>query len=149
MSPLKVVIFLLLVRSIWTFIHILSCPKNECKLSPGPQPLPIIGNLHMLGSYPHRGLQSLAQKYTPLFMSLRLCQVPNIGISSSQATELILKTHDTVFASRPIFQASKVIGMSKGIAFTEYGPYWRSHRELITLQLLSASKIESFSPIRK
>ncbi|KAF3945526.1 hypothetical protein CMV_028108 [Castanea mollissima] len=104
-------------------------PKNERKLSPGPRPLPINGNLHMLGSFPHHALQSLAQKYTPI-MSLRLGHVPT--------TELFLKTHATVFASRPIFQASKVSGMSKGISFTDYGPYWRSLRELITLQLLSA-----------
>jgi hypothetical protein len=38
---------------------------------------------------------------------------------------------------------------SKGLAFSEYGPYWRSVRKFCTLNLLSASKVEMFSPIRK
>ncbi|XP_050257491.1 cytochrome P450 CYP736A12-like isoform X1 [Quercus robur] len=117
-------------------------------LPPGPRSLPIIGNFHMLGSLPHRALENLAKKYGPI-MSLRLGHVPTIVVSSSQTAELFLRTHDAVFASRPIFQASKIIGMSKGIAFSEYGPYWRSLRKLVASQLLSASKIESFAPMRK
>ena len=39
--------------------------------------------------------------------------------------------------------------MSKGIAFSEYGPYWRSLKKLVATQLLSAPKIESFAPMRK
>ncbi|MBA0669645.1 hypothetical protein Goklo_029774 [Gossypium klotzschianum] len=36
-----------------------------------------------------------------------------------------------------------------GIAFTEYGPYWRSLRKFCNQQLFTASKIESFAPSRK
>ena len=38
---------------------------------------------------------------------------------------------------------------TKGLAFSEYCPYWHSVRKLCTLKLLSASKVEMFGPIRK
>ncbi|EXC29388.1 Cytochrome P450 71D10 [Morus notabilis] len=118
------------------------------KLPPGPTPLPIIGNLHQLTTLPHRGLQSLSKKYGPI-MSLRLGQVQAVVVSSPEAAELFLKTHDTAFASRPKVQASEYMSYgTKGMAFTEYGPYWRNVRKLCTLQLLSASKIESFTASR-
>ncbi|KAJ1412150.1 Cytochrome P450 [Sesbania bispinosa] len=83
-------------------------------------------------------------------MSLKLGQVPNIVVSSSEATELFIKTHDTIFASRPRIQSSELLFYgSKGMAFSEYGPYWRIMRKLCTLQLLSTSKVELFAPIRR
>ncbi|GAU28700.1 hypothetical protein TSUD_216070 [Trifolium subterraneum] len=83
-------------------------------------------------------------------MSLQLGQVPAIVISSSKAAESFLKTHDIVFANRPKTQASELIANgSKGLAFFEYGPHWRSVRKFCTLKVLSASKVEMFGPIRK
>lgn len=83
-------------------------------------------------------------------MSMRLGSVPAIVVSSPQAAELFLKTHDLLFASRPMLQASLYMSYgNKGVAFSEYGPYWRSVRKLCTLQLLSASKIEYFAPMRR
>jgi len=38
---------------------------------------------------------------------------------------------------------------SKGIVFSEYGPYWRSVRKFCALKLLSASKVEMSGLIRK
>ncbi|KAM7258603.1 hypothetical protein ACFE04_014344 [Oxalis oulophora] len=126
-----------------------SVHKNVHKLPPGPRPLPIIGNLHLLGTLPHRSLYTLSQKYGPI-MSLKLGQVPTIIISSPQAAELFLKTHDIVFASRPITQASVILSYgSKSMALTPYGSYWRSVRKFCTMQLLSSSKIELFEPMRK
>ncbi|CAJ2652518.1 unnamed protein product [Trifolium pratense] len=127
-------------------------PKQKTtnqKKPPGPPTLPIIGNLHQLGTLPHRTLQSLSKKYGPI-MSLQLGQVPAIVISSSKAAESFLKTHDINFASRPRIQGSELMSYgSKGIAFCEYGPYWRSVRKFCTLKLFSTSKVEMFGPIRK
>ncbi|KAI9088051.1 hypothetical protein K1719_030028 [Acacia pycnantha] len=67
-----------------------------------------------------------------------------------EAAEPFLKTHDVVFASRPKTQASEILSYgSKGMAFSEYGPYWRNMRKLCTLQLFSASKVDMFGPLRR
>nr|KYP40173.1 Cytochrome P450 71A1 [Cajanus cajan] len=82
-------------------------------------------------------------------MSLKLGQVPAIVITSPETAELFLKTHDIAFASRPKSISSKYISYGgKGLVFSEYGTYWRNMRKLCTLQLLVASKVEIFSPLR-
>ncbi|KAF9671420.1 hypothetical protein SADUNF_Sadunf12G0045800 [Salix dunnii] len=148
MSPL-----LFLLAFLWPLIHvlraILSRLIDDRKLPPGPPCLPIIGNLHLLGSLPHRALHQLAKKHGHI-MSLRLGYVPTIVVSSPQAAELFLKTHDAIFASRPKSQASLYMSYgAKGIAFTEYGPYWRNVKKLCISHVLSSSKIEYFEPLRR
>jgi len=124
-------------------------PKPGPPLPPGPRRLPITGNLHMLGHLPHRALAKLAQKYGPI-MSLRLGHVPTIVVSSPKAAELFLKQHDAVFASRPITQASIYLGYrTKGMAFTQYGEYWRRVRKVCTLHLLTLAKVASFEDLRR
>ncbi|MFS7910595.1 putative indoleacetaldoxime dehydratase [Helianthus anomalus] len=46
-------------------------------LPPSPWKLPVIGNLHQLGSHPHRALQALSQKYGPV-MHLHFGSVPTL-----------------------------------------------------------------------
>ncbi|MFQ6631172.1 hypothetical protein Gotur_008876 [Gossypium turneri] len=123
--------------------------KGKGKAIPGPRPLPIIGNLHMLGMLPHQSLYHLAKKYGPM-MSIRLGVVPTVVVSSPQAAEIFLKTHDAVFASRPRLQVLELIYNGKrGIAFTELGSYWRSVRKICNMTIFTASKIESFASTRK
>lgn len=123
--------------------------KPGPKLPPGPRPIPIIGNLHMLGQLPHRSLAKLAQKYGPI-MFLRLGQVPAIVVSSPQAAQLFLKEHDAVFANRPKMQVSHYYSYAaKGIALTPYGDYWRRVRKMCTLHLFTAAKVEGFEGLRR
>ncbi|XVE58755.1 hypothetical protein DITRI_Ditri04bG0194600 [Diplodiscus trichospermus] len=83
-------------------------------------------------------------------MSIRLGHVPAIVISSPEVAELFLKTHDAVFASRPRVQSAEYFSYgSTGLVFTQHGSYWRNVRKLCTLQLLSATKVESFAPVRR
>lgn len=124
--------------------------KDDRRHPPGPPGFPVIGNLHnMLGKLPHRTLETLAKTYGPI-MSLRLGQVHTIVVSSSEAAEQFFKTNDVVFASRPRLQATNyLVYGSKGLVFSEYGAYWRNIRKVCTVQLMSASKVESFAPLRK
>ncbi|XP_038687914.1 cytochrome P450 CYP736A12-like [Tripterygium wilfordii] len=146
MSSAIFAILLLVLGFLW--FSIFSQSKQGRKLPPGPRPLPVIGNLHVLGTLPHRNLAKLAKKYGSI-MSIRLGSVPTIIVSSSDAAELFLKTYDTVFASRPKTQASIFMSYNNtGVAFAEYGPYWRNIRKLCTEELLSVLKVESMAPLR-
>ncbi|XP_043689535.1 cytochrome P450 CYP736A12-like [Telopea speciosissima] len=119
------------------------------RLPPGPRGLPIIGSLHMLGKLPHHSLRKLANKYGPI-MFIRLGQVPAMVVSSPKAAELVLKTYDSIFASRPNTMASKHLSYGgKGIAFTQYGPYWTKMRRLCTTEFFGHSKIGLFKLMRE
>ncbi|OMP02526.1 Cytochrome P450 [Corchorus olitorius] len=119
------------------------------RLPPGPRGLPIIGNLLMLGNKPHRDLQKLAQKYGPI-MHLRFGLMPVIIVSSPEAAELFLRTHDLVFASRPPVEAAKYVAYNQqNVSFSPYGSYWRNARKMCTVELLNSHKINSFKSMRK
>ncbi|KVH96284.1 cytochrome P450 [Cynara cardunculus var. scolymus] len=119
------------------------------KLPPGPMPLPIIGNLHLLGKQPsHRALYKLSQRYGSI-MSMRLGSVNAVVISSPEAAKLFLGTHDAVFASRPKLQASKYLYHGKGMVLTEYGPHWQNVRKFCLIELLSAVKVNRFAGMRR
>ncbi|MED6173758.1 hypothetical protein PIB30_062640 [Stylosanthes scabra] len=135
-------------RTVFTILSSLYLNKAK-RLPPGSTGLPILGSLHKLGANPHRDLHKLAQKHGPV-MYLRLGFVPTIVVSSFQAAELFLKTHDHVFASRPPEEAAKYISWEqRNLSFAEYGPYWRNIRKMCTLELLSPTKINSFKTMRQ
>lgn len=117
--------------------------QNTAKLSPGPRALPIIGYLHMLGKLPHQTFHLVAKTYGAI-MSIKLGNVPAIVISSPQVAELFLKTHDEVFASRPRVQSAKYFSYgSTGLAFTEYGSYWRNVQRSETLHPATSECLKS------
>ncbi|XP_052196537.1 cytochrome P450 71AU50-like [Diospyros lotus] len=123
--------------------------KKNNRLPPGPKPLPILGHFHLLGKLPHQDLHRLAKKHGPI-MYLRFGFVPNIVVSSPEAAEQFLKTHDIVFAGRPPHEAAKYIFYEqRSMSFAQYGPFWKEVRKLCTLQLFSAHKIASFKAVRK
>ncbi|KAL8475026.1 hypothetical protein ACS0TY_031448 [Phlomoides rotata] len=129
--------------------RLLTRKKNPKKLPPSPKGFPILGHLHMLGKNPHQDLHRIARKHGPI-MYMRFGLSPIVVVSSSEAAELFLKTHDFVFASRPPLLAAKYMSWDQsGLTFAAYGPYWRNMRKLCTLQLLSSLKIASFQAMRR
>ncbi|KAI6675753.1 hypothetical protein NL676_003659 [Syzygium grande] len=146
-SPLALLSTFLLIALYFFFHHLRR--RSAPKLPPGPPPLPVIGNLHQLGNLPHRSLHSLAKSYGSI-MFLRLGNKPTVVVSSPEAAELVLKTHDSIFSSRPSVDALHHLSYgNKGMAFAESGAYWRGLRRLCMLQLLSPAKVESFAPMRR
>ncbi|GMH21332.1 hypothetical protein Nepgr_023174 [Nepenthes gracilis] len=124
-------------------------PATTKRLPPSPPKLPIIGNLHQLGTHPHRSLHSLSQKYGDL-MLLHLGSKPALVVSSASAAREILKTHDQIFSDRPQLSIPhKLLYKSTDISFAPYGEYWREMRSLFVLNLLSSKRVQSFRAIRR
>ncbi|XP_061344801.1 cytochrome P450 71AU50-like [Gastrolobium bilobum] len=142
-------IWMAIILAFLTSLWLWRSKEKAKRLPPGPIGLPILGSLHKLGANPHRDLHQLAQKHGPI-MHLRLGFVPTIVVSSPQAAEQFLKTHDLVFASRPPVEAAKYIAWEqRNLSFGEYGSYWRNMRKMCTLELLSHTKINSFRDMRQ
>ncbi|XP_076905050.1 3-beta-hydroxylase-like [Bidens hawaiensis] len=142
-SSLPIILALLLLKT-----YIVSS-KSHKNLPPCPPKLPLIGNLHQLGSSPHCALHAMAQTYGPL-MLIRLGTVPILVASSVDAAREIMKTHDKIFASRPYLDIpSRIFYASKDIAFAPYGEYWRQVKSISVIHLLSNKRVQSYRHVRE
>ncbi|XP_071701335.1 cytochrome P450 CYP736A12-like [Rutidosis leptorrhynchoides] len=114
---------------------------------PGPFPLPIIGNLHLLGKLPHCAFYKLSQRYGPI-MSIHLGSINCVVVSSPDGAKLFFGTHDAILTSRPKLELAKYLYYgNKGILLTE-GEYWRNVRKLCTMELFTPMKINGFAKMR-
>ncbi|OIT30640.1 PREDICTED: cytochrome P450 71A3-like [Nicotiana attenuata] len=146
--------FYTLIFSLFVFIFFLHqwffpTSNTQKRLPPSPRKLPIIGNLHQLGSHPHRSLHKLSEKYGPV-MLLHFGSKPVVVASSVDAARDIMKTHDLVWSNRPKSKmADKIFYGSKDVAFSPYGEYWRQVRSITVLHLLSNKRVQSFRDVRE
>ncbi|XP_073014403.1 trimethyltridecatetraene synthase-like [Typha latifolia] len=137
------------LASILLLLKVLSNRHQRYNLPPGPNPWPVIGNLNLIGTLPHRSFHELSQKYGPLF-HLRFGSFPVVVGSSVDMAKFFLKTHDAVFADRPKMAAGKYITYNySNILWTNYGPYWRQASRLCLTELFSAKRLGSYEYIRK
>ncbi|KAI3876587.1 hypothetical protein MKW92_015618, partial [Papaver armeniacum] len=119
------------------------------RLPPGPNRLPIIGNLHQLGDMTAQSLQKLSNKYGPL-MFIQIGSIPALVISSTDVAKEVFRTHDIVFSNRPAFHCVKKLSYGcTDIVFSPYGEYWREIRKISILELLSPKRVASFRAVRK
>ncbi|XP_059640780.1 trimethyltridecatetraene synthase-like [Cornus florida] len=131
-------------------LFLLSSHLRRRKLNPppGPKPWPIIGNLNLIGSLPHRSIHGLSQKYGPI-MQLKFGSFPVVVGSSVDMAKVFLKTMDVTFASRPKNAAGKYTTYNySDITWSPYGPYWRQARKMCLMELFSVKRLESYEYIR-
>ncbi|KAF8100904.1 hypothetical protein N665_0214s0063 [Sinapis alba] len=142
-------LLLLLFPIFFTLIYTKKFKDSKQNLPPSPPKLPFIGNLHQLQGLLHKRLHDLSKKHGPV-MLLHLGFVPVIVVSSSEAAEEVLKTHDLECCTRP-----KALGMQtfsrngKDIGFAFYGEEWRELRKIAVLEFFNAKKVQSFRYIRE
>ena len=98
---------------------------------PGPYPLPVIGNLHLLGEKPHESFRDLSKKYGDVFsISLGMQRVVIVNSKESAREALITKANQ--FAGRPtnVYNINLLTRHGKTISFVDFGPLWAFQRQL-------------------
>ncbi|KAL4630319.1 cytochrome P450 2F2-like [Arapaima gigas] len=107
-------------------------PKN---FPPGPQPVPIFGNLlHLNLTNPIKDLNELSECYGKVF-SLYFGERPAVVLNGLQAMKEAMVTRAADFAGRPNGLFSSHITEKKGVIFADYGPSWREHRRFALMTL--------------
>ncbi|KAJ6821674.1 cytochrome P450 71A1-like [Iris pallida] len=148
MLLLSTLIFLLSFSFFFTWWRRNKCTaRRNLLLPPSPPRLPLLGNLHQLGSLPHRSLAALAESYGPL-MLVHLGCVPTVVVSSAEVAREVMKTHDLAFASRPAMSTAKKLLYDCDVGFAPYGEYWRQARRVCVLHLLTSKRVQSFRSVR-
>ncbi|XP_042465682.1 cytochrome P450 71A1-like [Zingiber officinale] len=146
-----IVVVFIMLPAVTLFRHRWRSSAKKPKLlhPPSPWRFPIIGNLHQLGSLPHRSLQAMSRRHGPL-MLLRLGQVPALVVSSADMAREVMKHQDHVFASRPSLTVPNMFTRNgRDVAFAPYGDHWRQVKKVSLLHLLSAKMVRSFRHVRE
>ncbi|XP_008239589.1 PREDICTED: cytochrome P450 71A1-like [Prunus mume] len=141
-------LFFALLFSFFAFLTITKS-RGKLNLTPSPPKLPINGNLHQLGTLPHRSLRAVSEKYGPLPL-MHLGLAPTVVVSSAEFAEEIMRTHDIVFSNLIKTTAEDILYFGcKDIGFAPYGDYWRQVRKLCVLELLSHKGVQTFQFMRE
>ncbi|PQQ00448.1 cytochrome P450 71A1-like [Prunus yedoensis var. nudiflora] len=129
-------LFLALLFSFFVLL-IFTKSRGKLNLPPSPPRLPIIRNLHQVGTLPHRSLRAVSKKYGPLLL-MHLGRAPTLVVSSAEFAKEIMRTHDIVFSNRIKTTAEDILYFGcKDIGSASCGDYWRQVRKLCVVELLS------------
>lgn len=129
-----------------SFLDLLAHPRRG--LPPGPRPLPLVGNLHLLGDQPHRSLAGLAKLYGPL-MSLRLGTVTTVVVSSPEVAREFLQKHDAVFATRFVRDAIGDHAKNSVVWLPNNSPRWRTLRKIMGKELFAPHRLDALQHLRR
>ncbi|GLT95289.1 hypothetical protein SLE2022_129810 [Rubroshorea leprosula] len=121
-------------------------------LPPGPATFPIVGNFLWIGKTfleIELALRNLHQKLGPM-ITLHIGPHPAIFVTDRSLIHQALVQNGAVFADRPPALATdKILSSNQHtISTAPYGPTWRSLRRNLTAEMLSPSRIKSYSHAR-
>ncbi|KAL7191866.1 hypothetical protein ACSBR2_023862 [Camellia fascicularis] len=85
-----------------------------------------------MGQFPYRSLLSLSPKHGPL-MLLQFGSMLVLVVSSAEAAQEIMKTHDLTFSDRPKLSIASKLSYEARTWVSLYGEYWRQMRSLCVL----------------
>jgi len=105
--------------------------KRLKEYPPGPWPLPIVGNLHLISSEPYKALNRLGKKYGPV-MSFSFGSQRFVVIQGIKEARETLITKGLSFAGRPQdnFSGQLISHGNKDILFADYNPALKAMRKI-------------------
>ncbi|XP_069584361.1 cytochrome P450 2C14-like isoform X2 [Ranitomeya imitator] len=112
--------FLSVVLIIFAALFFFGRQKKANNLPPGPRPLPIIGNLHILDrSRPYQTLHQLSKKYGPIY-TIQLGVQKVVVLCGYEAVKDALVNHAEEFSGRPKVPIFQEISKGHGVIFAHY-----------------------------
>ncbi|XP_073530067.1 cytochrome P450 2K1-like [Phyllobates terribilis] len=118
LDPITLV--LSVVLTLFIALYFYGWRRNTYNLPPGPRPLPIIGNLHILDrNRPYQTLHQLSKKYGPVY-TVQLGVQKVVVLCGYEAVKDALVNHADVFLGRPNVPLFLEISKGHGIIFAHY-----------------------------
>ncbi|KAL0397813.1 UNVERIFIED_CONTAM: cytochrome [Sesamum calycinum] len=150
---LLLTLFLLLSFAAWLWLlRVLKPnpgPRKSANLPPGPNPLPVIGNILELGEKPHQSLAKLSKIYGPL-MRLKLGSMTTVVVSSPEMAKIVLQKYDQLFSSRTQVDAARVLDHHKhSVAWVPVDNLWRKIRKLCKENMFSVHRLDGSQGLRR
>ncbi|KAH6836759.1 hypothetical protein C2S53_007825 [Perilla frutescens var. hirtella] len=142
-------VVILLFNTWICYLFLRSGLRSRRNLSPGPYPLPLVGNMLQLGAKPHQTFAQLAKKHGPL-MSIHLGSLYTVIISSPAVAKEILQKHGQVFSGRTIAQAVHACDHDKiSMGFLPVETTWREMPKICREQIFSHHSLEASEGLRQ
>ncbi|XP_040122747.1 cytochrome P450 2W1 [Oryx dammah] len=128
---------LLALLALWGLLHARAgTPAPAPRWPPGPRPLPLIGNLHLLqGAQQDEALMQLSRQYGPVF-TVHLGHQKTVVLTGYEAVKEALVGTRQELAGRPPIAIFQLINRGGGVFFSS-GPRWRAARQLTVRALHS------------
>nr|XP_028577805.1 cytochrome P450 2K6-like [Podarcis muralis] len=101
--------------------------KSSQNLPPGPRPLPLIGNLHIMDlKRPHRTMLKLSKQYGPVF-SIQMGPRKIVVLTGYETVKEALVNQADAFADRPTFALFQELSQGFGVSLSN-GENWKVMR---------------------
>ncbi|KAG8445786.1 hypothetical protein GDO86_010537 [Hymenochirus boettgeri] len=120
-------IYLLLCIGLCLLLYMVIHGKTSPKFPPGPKPLPLIGNLHLLGvKKPYLQLMELSKTYGSVF-SVYIGTQKTVVLCGYDTVKDALINYADEFSDRPRIPINEVSSQGYGIVFA-HGENWKVMR---------------------
>ncbi|XP_060087072.1 cytochrome P450 2K6-like [Heteronotia binoei] len=125
-DPISVLfLFAVTLTFFWKTSSFLKC--SSPKFPPGPRPLPLIGNLHLLDlKWPYRTMFKLSKQYGPVF-SIQLGLQKTVVLAGYKTVKEALVNQADAFADRAVVPVFEDFDHGHGIVFSN-GENWKVMR---------------------
>ncbi|XP_060087019.1 cytochrome P450 2K6-like [Heteronotia binoei] len=126
MEPLSVLfLFALTLAFLWKWSN--SWKSSSQKFPPGPRPLPLIGNLHLLDlKRPYRTMLKFSKQYGPVF-SVQMGTQKTVVLAGYKTMKEALVNQADAFADRPVIPVFEDFEHGHGLVFSN-GENWKVMR---------------------
>nr|XP_026696068.1 cytochrome P450 1A1-like [Ciona intestinalis] len=95
---------------------------------PYPRGLPIIGNIHQMGNFPHVKLTEWSKQFGD-FYRIKMGRYDALVVNGHENIRNCLAKKSAAFAGRPPFETSKLIEEGLSISFSNYSPEWERQKQ--------------------